>query len=325
MRTADITWKPTDDECTWARRVTAPPVETLKRQAGVADGRVEALIRMVGDRVRAARKAAKISRRELSERSGVSMRYLAQLESGEGNASIGILERIALGLDQPLEAFLVRDDPLTVEASHIAALYRTADAATRTRVLEVLDPDRQRRDKAERICLIGLRGAGKSTLGALIAADLSMPFIELNVEIETEAGIPVSEIFALYGEEGYRQLEADTLERIIAEHTRIVLAVAGGIASKGDTFARVLARFHTVWLKAQPGEHMARVRAQGDLRPMAGNPQAMAQLRQILRSREADYAQAAYHLDTSEKSVAASHADLRDLLLSNDVTTASGG
>tara|TARA_R110002110_G_scaffold211304_1_gene424017 strand:- start:38822 stop:39736 length:915 start_codon:yes stop_codon:yes gene_type:complete len=297
--------------------------KTPEKLLNSQDAQVDSLIRLMGEQVRAARKNARLSRRELSEISGVSPRYLAQLEGGEGNVSIGILKRIALAMDLPIEALIGSDDPLSVEVARVLTLYRTADAATRTRVQEMLDPDRRRQNKAERICLIGLRGAGKSTLGALVAEDFGMPFVELNSEIEKEAGIPVSEIFSLYGDEGYRRLEADTVDKIVASHARMVLAVGGGVVSTADTFSRVLTRFHSVWLKAQPEEHMDRVRKQGDMRPMADNPQAMVQLRQILRSREAQYGQADYQLDTSGKSVQDSRISLKDLLLSNGVAEAS--
>jgi len=191
--------------------------------------------------------------------------------------------------------------------------------------MQVLDPSTAREAKADRICLIGLRGAGKSTLGALIASDLAVPFIELNKEIESQIGAPVGEIIALYGEEGYRQIEADTLEKITREHRRVVLAVAGGIVSSARAFDSVLQNFHTIWIRAQPADHMERVRAQGDLRPMAGNPQAMEQLRQILRAREEHYAKAAYQLDTSGKPIQTSRAELNALLQTYDVvkTTSS--
>lgn len=285
---------------------------------GIADEQVDALIRQVGERVRAARKVAGMSRRELSERSGVSPRYLAQLESGEGNISIGLLKRVALALGERIEALIASPGPSQEEA-RIAALYSRADGKTRARVRQILDPDGAGEDRAERICLIGLRGAGKSTLGALVAKDLGMPFIELNREIEKEVGMPVGEIMALYGAEGYRELEAETLERIGGGHSRVMLAVAGGIVSEPRAFETALSRFHTVWIKATPEDHMNRVRAQGDLRPMAGNPQAMAQLRQILESREARYARAAYQLDTGGKSVEVSRDELRALLVDNNV------
>ncbi len=275
---------------------------------------VEALIRHVGDRVRDMRKSRRMSRRELSERSGVSPRYLAKLEGGEGNVSIGLLKKVALALETPVELILMDEEPQGSNIRQIAELYARADAATRARVLQVLDPERMRAQKAERLCLVGLRGAGKSTLGARVAGAFNAPFIELNREIENNAGMPVGEIIALYGQEGYRQLEADTLTSIIETHNRAIVAVAGGIVSEEDTFYRVLSRFHTVWIKASAGEHMDRVRAQGDVRPMQGNPQAMIQLRQILKSREALYAQADHVLDTSGKTVDVSQSELSDLI-----------
>lgn len=289
------------------------PRDTPSADTLGADGE-QALIRAVGARVRALRKAAGLSRRELSERSGVSPRYLAQIEGGAGNISIALLYRVALALTVPVERLVAPDPDPGIEGERIAALYARADASAQARVREVLDPDAGRRDRAQRICLIGLRGAGKSTLGALIARDLDLPFVELNREIESSAGIPVGEIIALYGEEGYRQLEAETLDRVTADHDGVVLAVAGGIVSDARVFDTVLRRYHTVWLRAAPEDHMNRVRAQGDLRPMQGNPQAMMQLRQILASREALYARALLQMDTSGKSVEAARADLCALL-----------
>jgi XRE family aerobic/anaerobic benzoate catabolism transcriptional regulator len=280
---------------------------------------VAALIQHVGDRVRDTRKALRMSRRELSERSGVSPRYLAKLEGGDGNISIGLLKKVALALDTPIELLLADHGALYAETRRVSELYRRANAATRTKVMEILDPDRMRAKKAERLCFVGLRGAGKSTLGVKIARAFDAPFIELNHHIETNAGMPVGEIIALYGQEGYRQLEADTLTGIIETHSRAVVAVAGGIVSEEDTFYHLLSRFHTVWVKASAGEHMDRVRAQGDVRPMEGNPQAMIQLRQILKAREAQYAQADHVLDTSGKSVDASLSELSDLVRSSEI------
>lgn len=278
------------------------------------------LIQLVGTQVRAARTGVGFSRRELAERSGVSMRYPAQLEGGEGNISIGLLQQVATALELPIEALITETTSQTAELRHVTALYQKADVATRARALQVLDPTCERKSKAERICLIGLRGAGKSTLGALLASDLGVPFLELNTEIEARIGVPVREIIALYGEDGYRQIEAETLNKIIATHERLVLAVAGGIVSSPQTFDNVLTDFHTVWIKAQPSEHMDRVRAQGDLRPMAGNPQAMEQLRQILKTRERHYAKASYQLDTSGQNIQTSRAELNALLKAHNIS-----
>jgi XRE family transcriptional regulator, aerobic/anaerobic benzoate catabolism transcriptional regulator len=237
-----------------------------------ADAAVSRLMRQVGERVRASRKEKGMPRRVLSEISGVSPRYLAQLEAGEGNISIGLLQRIAMALDQRIDWLVREDEPAPADAS-----------------------------RGQRICLIGLRGAGKSTLGALAGDALGIPFVELNSEIEAQAGMPVAEVIALYDQEGYRKLEARALDRIVATRETLVLAVAGGIVTEPETFKTLLGHFHTIWLKTSPEEHMSRVRQQGDERPMAGNPEAMEQLKSILTSREALYEQAPARLDTSGK------------------------
>ena len=277
------------------------------------------LIHRVGDRVRRIRKNKRLSRRQLSEVSGVSQRYLAQLESGEGNISIGLLKRLALTLEQPIEALVSDADPGVDELARLIELFRNTDQSTRERVLDVLDPAKLRAQKAQRICLVGLRGAGKSALGQSLGESLAIPFVELNDRIEERAGVPVPEIIALYGQEGYRQLESDALDDLISSSQRLIVAVAGGVVAAPDTFTKVLASFHTIWIKASPREHMERVAAQGDLRPMQGNPQAMAQLRQLLKSREMMYRQAEYQLDTSGKSLARSLDELLGLVDSSQL------
>ncbi|MDA7426033.1 helix-turn-helix transcriptional regulator [Thalassococcus lentus] len=258
-----------------------------------------------GERVRAARERKGIPRRILAQRSGVSARYLAQLESGEGNISIALLTRVAHALDHRLEWLISEDDPWGSDILRLVRLFQAADAQTQENVLRALSVDASEMQRAERICLVGLRGAGKSTLGQRASEALSMPFVELNKEIERSAGMAASEIMALYGPEGFRKLEADSLERVIASHDRVMLAVAGGIVAEPATYSRLLAGFHTIWIKASPEDHMLRVRAQGDERPMAGNPEAMLQLRGILRAREALYDRAHAQVDTSGKSVEA--------------------
>lgn len=263
------------------------------------EAEADALIQRVGERVRKARELKGIPRRVLSERSGVSPRYLAQLEAGEGNISIALLSRVATALDHRIEWLIGEEDPWTSDLVRMTKLFRAAPADLRARVLALLAPESEDEARAERICLLGLRGAGKSTLGARLSDRLGVPFVELNREIEETSGMPVNEVLALYGQEGYRNLEAQALDRIIATHSRLVLAVAGGIVSEPDTYNRLLSNFHTIWVKASPEEHMDRVRAQGDTRPMAGNPEAMAQLKTILTSRETLYDRAEARLDTT--------------------------
>ncbi len=274
------------------------------------DREIREFMSAVGQRVRQARQRKGISRRVLSERSGVSQRYLAQLESGSGNISIALLYKVARALDHRVEWLVGEDDPWGSETVQMASLIRSADAEQRQRVMQILNPGPPSALRRQRLCLIGLRGAGKSTLGRLLGETLSVPFAELNRDIEEQSGMPVDEVMALYGQEGYRKLERQALERIVATTDEVVLAAAGGIVSEPETFGFLLRNFHTIWLKASPAEHMGRVRAQGDERPMAGNPRAMEELVSILTSREALYAKADRCVDTSGKTVRES---LRDL------------
>lgn len=273
-------------------------------EAEPGDQEMTALLALVGERVRHAREAGGVPRRVLSEKSGVSMRYLAQLEAGKGNISIGLLQRLAKALDHPIE-YLIGAGPSPhgpaygAEAHHVAERFSVAAEETKAKIRHLLALPNASATRAGRICLIGLRGAGKSTLGRMAGDALSIPFVELNVEIEANAGIPISEIMALYGQEGFRKLEADALQRIIAQHDKMILAVGGGIVAEPATYANLLAHFHTIWVRTTAAEHMARVRAQGDERPMAGNPEAMAQLKSILTDREALYERAEAQLDTS--------------------------
>ncbi len=260
----------------------------------------QAFLAEVGERVRQTRQRKRLTRKRLSELSDISQRYLAQLESGQGNISLALLHRVASALEIQVDGLVGSEE------NEIAALYSAASAAERARVREILAPRARRR----RIALIGLRGAGKSTLGRLLADALSLPFVELNREIESQSGIAVNEVMALYGQEGYRRLEGQALERVVASVDACVLAAAGGLVTEPETFAYLRAHFHTVWLKAAPEEHMQRVRAQGDERPMAGNPKAMEELNALLREREALYASASVTLDTSDRSVAESAAGL---------------
>ncbi len=268
----------------------------------------------VGARVRKARQMRGIPRRVLSESSGVSPRYLAQLEAGEGNISIGVLHRIAQALDYKAEWLIGEEDPWDSDGLQMLELFRQASDDVKDNVMRALCPDPAENARAQRVCLIGLRGAGKSTLGALLGAALKLPFVELTAQIEEMSGMPLAEVMAFYGQEGYRNLEAQALDRVIAADDRMVLAVAGGIISEPSTYTTLLSRFHTVWLRATPTEHMERVRAQGDERPMAGNPKAMEQLKCILASREALYGRANAQLDTSGRTESESIRDLMELV-----------
>ncbi len=287
---------------------------TPNNPADDAEASVKDLIARVGDRVRKARERRGIPRRVLSEISGVSPRYLAQLEAGEGNISIGLLQRVAVALDHRIEWLVGEDDPWTSDAMRVADLFRVANTEVQQTVLQALNPEPEQVMRAQRICLVGLRGAGKSTLGARLGEVLDVPFVELNAEIEEQSGMPVDEVMALYGQEGYRKLEAQAVSRVIATHETLILAVAGGIVAEPETYKNLLSNFHTIWLRASPAEHMDRVRAQGDERPMAGNPEAMEQLKSILKSREALYDKARAQLDTAGQTIDASLESLLELV-----------
>ncbi|NVK32529.1 MAG: helix-turn-helix transcriptional regulator [Gammaproteobacteria bacterium] len=278
------------------------------------DRRVESLIARVGERVRRAREMRGLSRRAVSEMSEVSPRYLAQLEAGEGNISIGLLQRVVCALDLRIEWMVGEDDPWASDTVHLTEQFRRLNRESQQQVLQILATAGMGSQKAQRICLIGLRGAGKSTLGAAVGKLLDVPFVELNREIEETAGMPVNELLSFYGPEGYRKLEHEALTKVIASHHTVILAVAGGIVAEPSTYNELLNHFHTVWVRAHPEEHMNRVRAQGDKRPMAGNPEAMIQLRGLLSSREPLYARADQTLDTAGRSIEQSVKDLQQLI-----------
>ena len=274
------------------------------------------LLAQVGLRILKARTKAGISRRLLSEKSGVSPRYIAQMEAGEGNISIALLQKVATALDMGIEWFFWPEDPWLSEFQVLTNKFRAADETKRTRALRVLRSSQEGEHKSHRVCLIGLRGAGKSTLGQMVADDLDVPFIELNTVIAKEGGMPISEVIALYGENGYRQLEADALEALIADHDRVVVAASGGIVENLETYQMLNANFHCIWLTASPDDHMKRVLAQGDTRPVIGQGQAMQKLRGLLASREKLYAMSDYKLDTSHKPLEKTAAQLIKLIQS---------
>ncbi len=278
-------------------------VTTARKSTGLDDDAIMDFLALVGERVRHARGRIGMTRRVLSEKSGVSQRYLAQLESGQGNISIGLLLKVAEALNFGIEWLVSADDPWTSEIARASYLMQTATKAQQAQVFKALSPRNPDSTQSGRIALIGLRGAGKSTLGRMAADQLGLPFLELNDQVEESTGMPANEVMALYGQEGYRVLERQALEQIVATHGAMVLAVAGGIASQSDTFNYLLGHFQTIWLKAGPKEHMERVRAQGDMRPMAGNANAMKELRNILKAREQQYRRAGACVDTSGETV----------------------
>lgn len=270
-----------------------------------------AFLCVLGQRVRTVRALRGMSRKTLAKVSGVSERYIAQLESGLGNISIVLLMRLAAAMGGRLDDLLALE-AASPDAAIIRDLVQHASPEQLAQARAVLTggqtPVRAARGEngpVTRVALIGLRGAGKSTLGRLLAERLDWPFYELNKEIEAAHGLSVPEIIALYGQEGFRRLEQNTLRNLIDKRGPMVLATGGGIVSEPLTFDLVLSSFYTIWLKAKPEEHMSRVRQQGDLRPMADDRSAMAELRNILISRNPHYARADATVDTSATTVPA--------------------
>src|ERR1700743_2423341 len=270
-------------------------------------------LEQLGQRVRTMRALRGMSRKVLAKVSGISERYIAQLESGKGNVSIVLLRRVSNAMGAPLEDLTPATDPAP-DWPVIRDLLRKATPAQIAQAKDALAGHSGASAQASfcGIALIGLCGAGKSTLGKILAKRIGWNFVELNKEIEAQNGLSVAEIIALYGQEGFRRMEQAALNQLLAQKELMVLATGGGIVSEPLTFELILSSFYTIWIKADPEEHMGRVRKQGDLRPMADDRSAMAELRNILVRREPLYARASAVVDTAGLTVDAAAARLID-------------
>ena len=283
----------------------------------MGDG-TESFVAAVGQRVRQTREQSGMTRKTLSDVSGVSQRYLAQLEAGKGNVSLALLHKVSRALKcHPVHMLDV--EPGLDGLGSFARKFGNASESQRAAALRALEAECPAPMAKRRIALIGLRGAGKSTLGQLISLEIGCPFVELNDLIEEQCAMPIGEVIALYGVDGYRRLERSALEAANKRPEPFVLAVGGGIVSDAETFNLLLEAYFTIWLKAAPHEHMDRVRAQGDERPMANNPRAMDELRSLLQSRETLYARADRIVDTSGVSVDDSLNDLQSTIADLDL------
>jgi len=270
----------------------------------------------VGRLVRLARAKRGMTRRQLAADSGASERYLAQIEGGQGNPSVIILESIAQALDLPIIELLPRPDGRSAAMTHVLDLLGRLPPAELPALAELIEgrlAQGAASDRGRRIALVGLRGAGKSTLGRRLAAALGCPFIELDRLVEQDYGAPVTDLIEMAGLATFRRYERACLKCVIDQHRAAVIATAGGIVSNADTYALLLRRTHAIWIKARPDEHMSRVMQQGDFRPMAQNREAMGDLVAILDARRADYGRAAAALDTSGDTVERSFEKLREI------------
>jgi XRE family aerobic/anaerobic benzoate catabolism transcriptional regulator len=248
--------------------------------APLTDQQQEAVyLSRLGNRVRAWRVGNSTTRKALAAASGVSERYLAQLEAGRGNISVLLLRKVARAMGVAVERLVREEDP-----------------------------------REGRIALIGLRGAGKSSVGEKLAQALGVPFVELDREVEKEAGADLGEVFAMYGQESFRRFERRALERVLNQHERAVIAAGGSLVTEPSTYELLLERCFCVWLKAAPEEHMSRVMAQGDMRPFNGRSAALDEIRKLLADRDRLYSRAALTVETSGKSVKQTLQQIRKVL-----------
>jgi XRE family aerobic/anaerobic benzoate catabolism transcriptional regulator len=294
-------------------------------KAAVGDDARDPLLATVGERVKGLRARKGMPRRVLASAADVSERHLANLETGVGNVSIRVLRQIAGALECPIAELLGDETTANPEWLLIRQmLHGLAEAdlrRARDALAELFETAPARGRRLDRIALIGLRGAGKSTLGRRLAEALERPFVELGAEITRLAGCTPAEIQNLYGPSGYRRYEAAALTDVLETRDSFVLATPGGIVSDTGSFSLLMSRCFTIWLQAKPQEHMDRVLAQGDFRPMAGNREAMEDLKSILASRTAFYAKADMAFDTSHRSEDAAFAQLvRAVLEASEAT-----
>jgi XRE family aerobic/anaerobic benzoate catabolism transcriptional regulator len=283
-----------------------------------ASASVATFLAAIGREVRRNRAKRGMTRRQLAQASETSERYLAQIESGAGNPSASVLRAIAQALDLPASALLPEAGARTAALGGILDLLAQVpegELPELTKLIEARVALPGSADRARRVALVGLRGAGKSTLGRMLAQHLGWPFIELDRVVEEDYGASIPDLIEMAGTATFRRQERSALDRIVTAHQAAIITTAGGIVSNPETYALLLRRAHTIWIQARPEDHMSRVMAQGDFRPMAqnreaGSQTAMADLVAILEARRADYARAEAELDTAGDAVEQSFAKL---------------
>lgn len=278
-------------------------ISDLKAEQEEDRAELNAYVHGIGKRIRALRTKRGMIRKDLSYHSGVSERYLAQAETGKANMSVALLWRIARGMGVRMPELF---PDCSGQGGHIALqtmLSRLNDEQQEAAFDLLKRRFVKSHEAVNGIALVGLRGAGKTRLGSLLADEFKVPFVRLGETIEKIAQMSMAELFSLGGQKAYRRIEKQALEQVMEEYPRAILETGGSLVTQPDTYSILLDNYYTVWVKASPEEHMSRVLDQGDLRPMAGSEEAMDDLRLIVAEREADYKLADYTLDTSGRKV----------------------
>jgi XRE family aerobic/anaerobic benzoate catabolism transcriptional regulator len=299
---------------TRARNNNVPALEAM--------GEADSVLRNLAKRVRVLRAQRGMTRKQLAEQSGVSLPYLARVEGGVGNLSVSLLHKLALALNVSIET-LVKEGELENGGDFVILTeflkHQPADVLARLRRQLMIHAGAPTAVTRVRVALIGLRGAGKSTLGRLLADKLAVPFVELDKEIEKDAGTAIGEVITLYGQMGMRRLERSCIERIVDQFPRVVLATGGSIVSESGTYELLLREFFSVWLKARPEVHFTRVMNQNDTRiaTPALQHEALEHIHRMLDARKSLYELAEAVVDTSDSTIEAAAQELADIINTN--------
>jgi XRE family aerobic/anaerobic benzoate catabolism transcriptional regulator len=283
-----------------------------------ADPQDIAYLHTLADKIRDARAQRGMTRSALATDSGVSLRFLAQLEGGQGNPSILVLRRIASAMGFPPDDLLSNDPPPAIDRILLTRMLKqlSNDDIVKARRLLTQHLGLHTINEAKKpyVALVGLRGAGKTTLGRRLAEHREVPFFELDREVEREYGATIGEILQLHGQPGYRRFERESLQAVLSKYPAAIIETGGGLAADPETLPLLLEHTLAVWVRALPEDHMQRVIDQGDRRPMARSREAMHELKDILKAREPFYRQAHLQLMTSGKTADQSFQELLELL-----------